>query len=181
LQVQTAIIPGVIDISNAAEATIRGVEFEAESRFPSALRAGGHAAWLDARYVRYIATGVGGITGDVAGNRLTNAPQWSERMWIEWTRTIRTVRVLTLRVDTTWQTTVYFTPFNDGVQRQAGYGLVNMSADFAPLKGQWSVGAYVRNLANRNYITGSFSSPLPAIGGRPGEPRQAGIRFAVRR
>jgi iron complex outermembrane receptor protein len=181
LQVQTAIVSGVIDISNAAEATIRGVEFEGESHFPYGLRAGGHAAWLDTHYDRYIAVGAGGITANVKGNRLTNVPLWSGLVWIEWARATRAVGSFSLRMESLWQTRVYFTPFNDAVQRQPGYGLVNVSADFAPFRNNWSVGAYMRNLANQDYITGSFSSPLPAVGGRPGESRQAGIRFAVRR
>ena len=75
LQVQTAIRPGVIDISNAADATIRGVELEGATRAhgpPPRRRthrvAGGHLRSLHRRRV-------GGITGDVAGNRLTNAPR----------------------------------------------------------------------------------------------------------
>jgi hypothetical protein len=40
---------------------------------------------------------------------------------------------------------------------------------------------YVRNLTNTDFITGTFSSPIPAIGGRPGEPRQIGVQFTVRR
>jgi len=32
----------------------------------------------------------------------------------------------------------------------------------------------------RGLITGSFGSPPPAIGGRPAEPREWGVRLAVR-
>ena len=49
LQVQTAIRPGVIDISNAAEATIRGLEVEGMVKLTQSLKTGGHLAWLDAR------------------------------------------------------------------------------------------------------------------------------------
>src|SRR4029453_8779547 len=66
LQVQTVIRPGVLDISNAAEATISGVELEASGAIVPGLRLRGHLAWLDATYDRYVAVGVGGVTGDVA-------------------------------------------------------------------------------------------------------------------
>jgi hypothetical protein len=60
---------------------IRGVE------------AGGHATWLDATYDRYIAVNNLNVTGDVAGNRLNNAPEWAGRLWIEWTGDVgRSVR-----------------------------------------------------------------------------------------
>ncbi|HEX7137145.1 MAG TPA: TonB-dependent receptor [Vicinamibacterales bacterium] len=181
LQVQTAIIPGVIDISNAAAATIRGLEVENTTRLGHGLQAGGHLSWLDSRYDRYIAVGVGGVTGNVTGNRLSNAPVWSGRLWTQWDREIRGQTLLSLRADTTWQTTVFFTPFNDGIQRQNPYGILNVSADFRPAHAHWSVGVYARNLTNQDYITGSFSSPPPAIGGRPGDPRQLGLQLRLRR
>jgi iron complex outermembrane recepter protein len=181
LQVQTAIFPGVIDISNAAAATIRGVEVEGATLLTRELRAGGHLAWLDATYDRYIAVGVGGVTGDVAGHRLNNAPEWSGRLWLEWDGTIGRAGLVSLRADSRWQSTVFFTPFNDDIQRQRPYGLLDVSAEFGPHHRHWSLAAYARNLTNEDYITGTFSSPPPAIGGGPGEPRQAGLQLTLRR
>jgi iron complex outermembrane receptor protein len=181
LQVQTAIRPGVIDISNAASARIDGLEVESATRLARGLQAGGHVAWLNSRYDRYIAVGVGGVTGDVAGNRLTNAPVWSGRAWVGWEGPLVRQQLLSLRADTTWQTTAYFTPFNDAIQRQQPYGLLNVSADIRPSEGHWSLGIFGRNLTNQDYITGTFSSPPPAIGGRPGDPRQIGVQLRLRR
>jgi iron complex outermembrane receptor protein len=181
LQVQTAILPGVIDISNAAAAAIRGVELESEARLSRTLHAGGHIAWLDATYDRYTAVGVGGVPGDVAGRRLTNAPEWSGRAWLEWTPPTGRHGLLTFRADARWQSTVYFTPFNDDIQRQRPYGVIDVAAEFQPGSGSWSVSAFVRNLGAADYITGSFSSPPPAIGGRPGPTRQAGVQLSIRR
>ena len=56
LQVQTTIRPELIEFSNAAEATIRGVELEATDTTRRQRPAGGHVAWLDAR-VRSIRCG----------------------------------------------------------------------------------------------------------------------------
>jgi iron complex outermembrane receptor protein len=181
LQVQTAILPGVIDISNAAEGTIRGVEVEGSIQVSRGLRAGGHAAWLDARYDRHTAVGVGGVTGDVAGRRLSNAPEWSGRVWVEWRGGLRRTGTALLRADARWQSTVFFTPFNDAIQRQTPYALLDLSAEFGPRRGIWSVGAFARNVTGEDYITGSFSSPPPAIGGRPGDPRQIGVQLTLHR
>ena len=180
LQVQTPLRPGVIDISNAAEATIRGVELEGVVRV-SRLRAGGHLAWLDATYDRYNAVGVGGITGDVAGNRLNNAPEWSGRAWLEWNLDVGRARGLSFRTDSIWQSTVFFSPFNDAVQRQRPYGLLDVSVEFGPKRGPWSIGAYARNLTGEDYITGAYGTPPPAFGGRPGDTRRFGVRFTVAR
>ena len=178
LQVQTTLRPGVIDISNAAAATIRGVELEGAWRPAGALQLGGHLAWLDARYDRYLAVGVG-VAGDVSGRRLSNAPEWSGRLWLEWKVGAGRAGTLSFRADSRWQSTVFFTPFNDAVQRQSAYGLLDVSAGLGP--GPWSVGAYATNLTGEDFITGSFGSPPPAFGGRPGPPRQMGIQLTLRR
>jgi len=179
LQVQTAIRPGVIDISNAAEATIRGVETEAVVPLGLGVNAGGHVAWMQSRYDRYLAVGVGGVTGDVAGHHLSNAPDWSGRLWLEWTSRLVGAGTLSVRADARCQSTVFFTPFNEPVQSQRPYSLLDINAEFGPDRRRWKVGAYARNLTGEDYITGTFSSPPPAIGGRPGPPRQAGIQLTI--
>jgi iron complex outermembrane receptor protein len=178
LQVQTHIRPGVVDISNAAEATIPGIELEASGPIVPGLRLGGHLAWLDATYHRYVAVGVGGVTGDVAGNRLSNAPEWSGRLWLEWSRNAGRFGTLSLRAASRWQSTVFFTPFNDAVERQSPYRLLELSAELA--RRHFTASAYARNLTNEGHITGTLGSPPPAVGGRPGEPREWGVRLGVR-
>ena len=106
LQVQTPIGIGVLDIRNAAAATIRGVELEGTSLIGRGIEAGGHLAWLDATYDRYIAVTVEGFTGDVSGNRLNNAPELAGRVWIEWAGDIGHSRRLSLSAESTAQSTV---------------------------------------------------------------------------
>jgi iron complex outermembrane receptor protein len=179
LQVQITIRPGLVDISNAARATIRGFELEGAVRVGAGVRLGGHLAWLDARYDEYVAVGVGGVTGDVAGRRLSNAPEWSGRAWLEWSAPAYRGTTASLRLDSRFQDTVFFTPFNDGVQRQSPYGLLDASLELGSR--HLAVGLYGKNLTNEGYITGTFSSPPPAIGGRPGEPRLVGVQLTLRR
>jgi iron complex outermembrane receptor protein len=179
LQVQTQIRPGVLDISNAAEATIRGVEVEGAVRVTNGLQVGGHLAWMDAAYDRYAAAGPGGVAIDVSGHRLSNAPEWSGRLWVGWSVPAGHTGTLSLRADSRWQSTVFFNPFNDAIQRQRPYGLLDVNLELG--RAHWSVGAYARNLTDEAYITGSAASPPPAIGGRPGESRRFGVLLVVRR
>ena len=181
LQVQTPIAVGVFDIRNAAAATIRGVEVENTTRLGRGIQAGGHVAWLDATYDRYIAVAVGGATGDVSGNRLNNAPEWAGRLWIEWTGDVGRSNRLSLSAESTAQSTVFYTPFNDGIQRQSPYGLLGARVEYGPGNRRWTVGAYVRNLTNTDYVTGTFGTPPNAFAGRPGPSRQFAVDFAVRR
>ena len=181
LQVQTPIGIGVFDISNAAAATIRGLEVEPSIRTGGGLEAGGHLAWLDATYDRYIAVGLGGVTGDVAGKRLNNAPEWSGRLWLEWTGNVGRSTRMTLTADATAQSAVFYTPFNDLIQRNLPYGLLGARAEFGPNHRRWAVNAYARNITNTDYITGAFGTSPVAFGGRPGPSRETGIQLLIRR
>ena len=120
-------------------------------------------------YDRYIAVGVGGVTGDVAGRRLNNAPEWSGRLWLEWTRSLLgDGPALSLRADSRWQSTVFFTPFNDAIQRQRPYGLLDVSAELrAPERGRWSLGGvcaqpHQRGLHHRRF---QFTHRRPSAAG----------------
>ena len=181
LQVQTPIGIGILDIRNAAAATIRGVEVENTSRLGHGVQAGGHVTWLDATYDQYIAVAVDRTTGDVSGNRLNNAPEWAGRLWIEWTGDIGQARRLSVSAESTAQSTVFYTPFNDSIQRQSPYGLLGARIEYGPRNRRWAVGAYVRNLTNTDYVTATFGTPPNAFAGRPGPSRQFAMDFAVRR
>ena len=181
LQVQTPIGIGVFDIRNAAAATIRGVEVENTSRLGRGFEAGGHVTWLDATYDQYIAVSNSGVTGDVAGNRLNNAPEWAGRFWIEWISDIGRSGRLSIAADATSQSTVFYTPFNDDIQRQGPYGVLGARVEYGPRLRRWTVAAYSRNLTNTDYIMATFGTPPTAFGGRPGSSRQFAIDFTVRR
>jgi iron complex outermembrane receptor protein len=181
LQVQTAIGVGVFDIRNAAAATIRGLEVEPSSRIGRGLEVGGHLAWLDARYDRYIAVGIGGVTGDVAGNRLNNAPEWSGRLWLEWTGNVARSMRMTLTADATAQSTVFYTPFNDTIQRNLPFGLLGIRGEFGPSNRRWAVNVYARNITNSDYITATFGASPVAFGGRPGPSCETGIQLIIGR
>lgn len=181
LQVQTAIGIGVFDISNAAAATIRGLEVEPSSRIGGGLEAGGHLAWLDASYDRYLAVGSGGTISNVAGNRLNNAPEWSGRVWLEWTGNVSHSARMTLTADATAQSTVFYTPFNDPIQRSPPYGRLGARAELGPSNRRWAINVYARNITNTDYITGAFGASPVAFGGRPGPSRHAGIQLIIGR
>jgi iron complex outermembrane receptor protein len=181
LQVQTPIGIGVFDIQNAAAATIRGIEVENTSRIGHGLEAGGHLAWLDATYDHYTAVTFNNVAGDVSGNRLNNAPEWSGRLWVQWNRDIGASRRLSIAIDTSAQSTVFYTPFNDNIQFQRPYGLLGARVEYGPSHRHWAIAAYARNLSNTDYITATFGTSPVAFGGRPGPQRQLAIDFTVRR
>jgi iron complex outermembrane receptor protein len=180
LQVQQFIGFGILDISNAASATIKGVEIEAAARVAAGLQLSGTFSWLDAVYDQYIAVGNAGVTQDAAGNRLNNAPEWSGSTSALYEFAARSAGTVSVRGDLTWQSRVFYTAFNDAFETQAAYALTHVRAGFEPASRRWELAVYVRNLANAEYITATANFPVNSIGGRPGEPRHWGTQFTLR-
>jgi iron complex outermembrane receptor protein len=182
LQVQAFLRPGVIDISNAASARIRGVEVEAAAAASGRLQLSSHLAWLDAAYHQYVAIGLGGVTRDAAGHRLNNTPVWSGSSSAVYALPVRRGRTVSIRGDVSWQSRVFFTPFNDAIDSQQAYALVHVRTGFEPRSRRWEVVVYARNVTGREYITGTATNlTLPAYNGRPGEPRRWGTEFTLHR
>lgn len=179
LQVQSFIRPGLLDISNAASAKIRGIEIEAAAA-GRGVQLAGNLSWLDATYGPYLAVGPGGVTRAAAGNRLNNAPAWSGSGSAVYARAIGRTGTASVRADLSWQSRVFFTPFNDTIETQKAYELLHLRVGLEPRHRRWEIAVYARNIRNTEYITGTTSGPLPAIGGRPGDPRQWGTQFTLR-
>jgi outer membrane receptor protein involved in Fe transport len=154
---------------------------ENTTRFGHGIDAGGHLTWLDATYDHYVAVAVGGATGDVSGNRLNNAPEWAGRLWVQWSRDLGPSGRLSIAADLTAQSTVFYTPFNDAIQRQTPYALLGGRVEYGPADRRWCVGAYARNLTNTDYIMATFGTSLAAFGGRPWASRQVAIDLTLRR
>ena len=88
-----------------------------------------------------------------------------------------------MRGDVSWQSRVFFSPFNDAIETQRAYALVHLRAGFEPRNRRWEVAVYVRNVGNREYLTNATATNVgfPAFNGRPGEPRHWGTQFTLRR
>jgi len=180
LQVASLIRPGSIDISNAASATIKGIEVEAAGT-ASGVHLAGHFSWLDATYGPYLAAGPDFVTHEARGHRLNNAPEWSGSGSAIYELNTGQAGMVFVRADVSWQSRVFFTPFNDAIETQKAFGLANLRAAFDPRHGRWEIAVYTRNVANTEYVTGTGSGAPNAITARPGEPRQWGTQFTIRR
>jgi iron complex outermembrane receptor protein len=183
LQVQTFIQTGVVLITNAASATIKGVEVETAATVGRGLQLTGTVSWLDATYDRYEAVGPGGMRGDAAGHYLNNAPPWSGSVSAVYEIATGGAGTASLRGDVSWQSGVFFSPFNSPIEAQRAYGLVHLRAGFEPRSRRFEVAVYVRNVGRREYLTGATATNVgfPAFTGRPGEPRQWGLQFTLHR
>ena len=112
---------------------------------------------------------------------MNNAPEWSGRLWVEWTGNLGPSKRLTVTADASAQSTVFYTPFNDDIQRQLPYGLLGGRVEYGPNHRRWAVNIYARNLTNTDFIMATFGTSPVAFGGRPGAPRQFGIQMMVQK
>ena len=89
------------------------------------------------------------MTGDAAGHRLNNAPEWSGSVSAVYEFATGRAGTASLRGDVSWQSRVFFTPFNTPIETQRAYGLVHLRAGFEPRSHRWEVAVYARNVGNR--------------------------------
>ena len=183
LQVQTFIHTGVVLVTNAASATIKGFEVETAATGWRGLQLAGTVSRLDATYDRYEAVGPGDVRGDAAGHHLNNAPPWSGSGSAVYEIATGRAGTASLRGDVSWQSGVFFSPFNTAIEAQRAYTLIHLRAGFEPRSRRWEVAVYVRNVGNREYLTSATATNVgfPAFTGRPGEPRHWGVQFTLRR
>jgi len=118
---------------------------------------------------------------DAAGNRLNNAPEWSGGGSAVYVHAAGGRGTVILRGDVTWQSRVFFEPFNDDIETQPKYGLLHLRAAFEPKSRRWELAFFVRNTGNQEYSTSAGNVPLTAYVGRPGDPRHWGTQFTLRR
>ncbi len=171
LQVQAFIVPGVADITNAATARDKGIEFETEWKPIDHVDLGGNLSFLDAQYDRYIGTG----NVDYANNYLNNAPKVTANLFAQNGWEIPS-GLLSLRGEYSFISNQFYTAANVATQAQAAYSLVNGFLIYQPDASNWRFELWGKNLTNRGYVTSTGSvGPIPT--GTPGEPRTFGIRF----
>lgn len=146
--------------TNAAAATLKGIEAEVTARFArdfagagSAITFNGTLGWIDARYDRFI-----GATGaDVARfRRIQNTPEWTMSGTLG---AVVPIGEGALNASTTLSyrstTNQFETPSQFLDQR--GYALwdANITWSFGP-DGRYSLGLHGRNLGNKRYITSGY-------------------------
>jgi iron complex outermembrane receptor protein len=175
LQVQSFVAPGVVNVSNAP-ATSKGMEVEGTLSAGRGLQLQGMVSWLDAVYGAYIDP-----DGDATGHRLRDAPEWSGSGSAIYECQPADIGTVSVRGDVSWQSRVFFSPFNTAVQSQPAYALVHGRTAFGPRSRRWEASVYVRNLGRQEYVTATWlSTSAIAFSGRPGEPRHWGTQLTIR-
>jgi len=177
LQVQSFVVPGVVDVENAATAKISGVELELIAKPTDAWDLGLNLAWLNAEYDSYPEAAIaGGAIIDASGNKLNNSPEMSGGVMAQYTHEMNSGGSFYIRGEYQFKSEVFFTADNNSVETQDDYSLINAFAGYTTANGKFSVELFGRNLADEEYITSSGSFTLvPA--GRVGWPVTYGVQL----
>ncbi len=176
LQVQVAIAPGISALTNAASVEVNGVELELSALPADTLEIGLMAAYLDAKYERYENASLLGQVFDASGRRL-GAPKSSYGLYIDKHWPLAGGGEVFSRADAFWRSRTY--SLHDDIPHQPAYGLVNANVGYRSADDRWDVTLWGRNLFDKEYVT-SITTFTATFAGRPGEPRNFGVRFAYR-
>lgn len=172
-------------VENASTATIDGVELEVEAIPYPGLKLTGSATRLEGEYGRFFSIDpifpeLG--NQDLGGNTTTQAPKWQLGTSGEYNFPISNSLEMTARVDYKWQSKVYFDIYNDALNVQDSYGLLNASLALSTADNDWSLSAWIRNASDERYLSQANVKPgaAPSRAGSLGTPRMYGATLTYR-
>ncbi len=134
-------------------------------------------------------------TGRFAGNRFRLSPEHSFAVGGKFSAPVGSLGTFSLVPTYTWQSEVFFddnndkqslqtplSPFLQDVvqdERQGAYGLVNVRAEFVPAGSNVTIGAYVKNATDEEYVIdgGNTGDTLGSPSFIRGAPRTVGVEL----
>lgn len=159
----------VLNITNAAEATVDGGEAEVRFRATDWLTLNATYGRLDSNYDNFVIPGGAVNTGNALGSSPDEKVSFSADL-----------RAPLGGWGDVFGTAVYFrtADYNTGAAadpnlRISAYDLINLSAGIEPADGRWRLTAFVRNLEDTEYLL--TPSTQTVLAEYLGEPRTAGV------
>ena len=176
--------PGTLPIiTNAARATIRGLDFQLSYQPVPKFKLKLAATLMDAYYDEYNAIDPNNLTDDPnrSGDQLPQAPDLSLVLGGEYRWKMFDEAELKFSLDYRYQSEVYFTPYNDPAVRQEAYSLLNSSLRYENSKNNWYAEFYINNVTDELYAQNIIRLD-PVVGTKRiwGEPRNFGLRIGYR-
>ena len=98
-----------------------------------------------------------GFFKDLSGNELPNAPHFTATITADYTVPLPSDWLMTLHTDLYYQSEAWTRIFNmEGYDKLKAYNNINLAAIFTNEEAGWKVMAYVKNVLDRDSITGAF-------------------------
>ncbi|MBU1375449.1 MAG: TonB-dependent receptor [Alphaproteobacteria bacterium] len=139
-------------VTNAASATIDGVESDFKARLTPNFSIDGNATYLKAQYDDYDFPDptLGNAVVDVSGRTLTATPKWALNLGAEFELPLEGWGRAILRGEYSYKSRMYFRPTNDRSTSQGGYDLFNARLTLVPDAGHWTFIAWGQNLTDED-------------------------------
>lgn len=173
-------------VTNAAEATIQGLEVELVQQVTPQLSFEFNGGWLDATFDEFVTEDsarpqLGAL--NLNGNALPNAPEFTISAGPVYRCDLSNGGKLSFSARYDWKSDVYFSEFNLPLISEDATGRLNAFANYELPGGKWQVGVYGRNLTGeRSYSSMVVASAvLNSIAMATADPgREVGIRLSFR-
>ena len=171
-----------LELNNAAEADITGLEIDISAMLIDGLRVDLGLSFLDAEYGEFLTKDP--ITDDlinVSGNTMPFSPEVSGSLAVEYFQSLDDLGDLTLRADYSYSDEQYFHQF-EGINKQDSYSLVNARVTLETFDEAWKFSLYGKNLTDEVVRNSGFY--LPAFLGNEGllltlrPPRTYGVEVS---
>nr|WP_314435175.1 TonB-dependent receptor [uncultured Brevundimonas sp.] len=196
-------------LTNAGLMRARGVEIETTLRLTQHLTVGGSASYNDAQYKDYTGSCYTGqpispvvgqgcylqpgstnvYVANLAGERLTNAPEWSYNLRASYERSVGGGLQFDASTNWSWRDDAYaLTADKDSIVD--AYGILNANIGIGAEDGSWRLGLYGRNILDQMFFASTPALNIPSlapafnVGGRervisPDAFRTIGMKLTV--
>jgi iron complex outermembrane receptor protein len=145
-----------LGLDNAADASIKGLEFELFAKPTQAIDFGLNFGLLDAEFQNYTSGAIDPVSGlprDFSGNRLPGAPNFTLSTFGQYTVPITSDINASLRAEYNFTGKKFYNNAEDDlVSSQEGYGLVNIRAAIRSAEDVWEIAFWGRNITGKSYI-----------------------------
>lgn len=171
-------VSGLFETRNAGDSRIRGFELEVDANISERFALRGTLGHLDGRY-RTLSPQVAGIT---LNTPLPLTPEWTYTISGEYRLPLDTLGELRARGDWTYRSEVSYQLENDPLERQPGFGLLNLRLTWQLPDDRFDVSLFGTNVTDRFYLTNAQDSRTGngvAFGG-VGRPAEWGVEFNMR-
>jgi iron complex outermembrane recepter protein len=190
LQVRNTVGLGLTSISNAASATVKGVELGVSTLLADSLTLSAQATYVDAKYDEFCETISGGsprsndplcanpLQADRSDNRLNLAPEWSGAVNLDYRIPIAAAGELAFNVGYSWESNSYFTAPNESILSTGGWERVDSRVAFE-LDSGLTVYVYGKNLTDDRYVGFALRGNAVLAPAVISDPRTygAGVRY----
>jgi len=151
-------------VTNAASATIKGIEYEWAFLTPFGIFLTGNGSLIDAKYDTFTtgpcsAEDPGATVCDLSGRELTNAPKWQHQISLTIDRPMFNLVNFHAGVTASYQSVLWFATDLDPVDRREGGWLMGGRIGLRDINNRWTAMVFVSNLLDREDLAGNNDVP----------------------